>query len=51
MLIGGDRSASAASRQDQHDVHPLDQFIPDPTGRPPLCDEGEFAEVLEGGRR
>jgi hypothetical protein len=48
MLIGGDRSASAASNQDHGDVHPLDQFVPDPTGRPPLCAEGEFAEVLEG---
>jgi hypothetical protein len=28
--------------------HPLDALVPDPSGRPPLCDETEFATILEG---
>ncbi len=28
--------------------HPLDAFVADPAGQPPLCDEEEFAALLEG---
>lgn len=28
--------------------HPLDVFVRDPSGLPPLCSEEEFAEILEG---
>lgn len=30
----------------EHD-HPLDAFVNDPSGRPPLCDEPLFAEITE----
>lgn len=29
-------------------AHPLDVLIPDPTGKPPLCGESLFQELLEG---
>jgi hypothetical protein len=48
MFTGADRSRSIATDQGQGGVNSLDQFIPDPTGRQPLCDEVEFAEVLQG---
>lgn len=36
---------------DDHDQrthrHPLDEFVPDPSGLTPLCDEPEFAAILE----
>ncbi|MGH3423288.1 MAG: hypothetical protein ACRDO8_01090 [Nocardioidaceae bacterium] len=28
--------------------HPLDAYVPDPSGRRPLCDEPRFAAILEG---
>ncbi len=28
--------------------HPMDAFVPDPSGRPPLGGEEEFAALLEG---
>ncbi len=28
-------------------THPLDTFVPDPTGTPPLCSEEDFADLLE----
>ncbi|MGH3620579.1 MAG: hypothetical protein ACRDQ5_02160, partial [Sciscionella sp.] len=33
-------------RQRKHD-HPLDAFVVDPSGLTPLCDEPEFATILE----
>ncbi|MDV6011202.1 hypothetical protein F8178_01680 [Haloechinothrix sp. LS1_15] len=27
-------------------AHPLDVLVPDPSGKPPLCDEERFAEIL-----
>ncbi len=36
---------------DDHDQrthpHPLDEFVSDPSGLTPVCDEGEFAAILE----
>jgi hypothetical protein len=29
------------------DPHPLDALVRDPSGRPPLCDEAEFVELLD----
>lgn len=37
---------TAAAQQPQH-RHPLDAFVPDPTGTPPLCDANRFAAILE----
>ncbi|GAB2664149.1 hypothetical protein GCM10027271_23770 [Saccharopolyspora gloriosae] len=28
--------------------HPLDEFVNDPTGMPPLCDEEQFVEIMAG---
>lgn len=43
-------TAPTRNPQSEHDndghADPLDGFVPDPTGMPPLCDEPEFAELL-----
>lgn len=32
----------------ESDGHPLDALVRDPSGDPPLCDEPEFAQLVEG---
>ncbi len=49
---GTDEQLSSAQAADtvgdqQKHSHPLDVFVPDPTGMTPLCDEGEFAALIE----
>jgi hypothetical protein len=33
--------------EQQKHAHPLDKFVPDPSGLTPSCDEREFAAILE----
>ncbi|MGQ0837244.1 hypothetical protein [Actinokineospora sp.] len=44
MLAGADQDGPRGD--DQREPHPLAALIPDPTGKPPLCDEPRFAEIL-----
>lgn len=44
MLVQGAQPESPEPTNETE--HPLDGLVPDPAGRPPLCDEDEFAELL-----
>jgi hypothetical protein len=36
-----------SAREPRTHHHPLDDFVPDPSGMTPLCDEPEFAAIAE----
>lgn len=40
-------TALTGTDQPGPEKHPLDAFVRDPSGLPPLCDEAQFAEILE----
>ncbi len=37
---------TTALEQPEHNAHPLDQLVTDPSGRKPLCSEPEFTAIL-----
>jgi hypothetical protein len=47
MLATGEPVSSAESTSDTDEAHPLDAFVHDPSGRPPLCSEERFAAIME----
>lgn len=48
MVTGGQQAEIGESHHDELVPHPLDQFVPDPTGKRPLCGEEQFSRILEG---
>lgn len=42
------REPTGTPREPRQSPHPLDAFVPDPSGLPPLCGEEQFASMMEG---
>lgn len=47
MVVGGNQTATGESHHNEPAPHPLDQFVPDPVGKRPLCGEEQFSRILE----